>query len=108
MDIFSNPIAMQVISIAVAGICGFLVAQVETMSKRDKALYDGMVTILRKEIVDAYETYVVNGAPLSYERKEMVDQCHSAYKALGGNSTGDDLYTAFSKVQVYIISKKED
>lgn len=107
MDFFSNPVVAQVVSICVAGFCGFLVAQVKRMSKRDKALYDGMVTILRKEMVDAYETYVVNGTPLSYERKETVDQCYAAYKALGGNSTGDSLYAAFSKVQVYVISKKE-
>lgn len=105
MDLLTNPITAQVISICVAGACGFLAAQVKRLSARDKALYEGMKTILRKELVDAYERYVVGGELLSYERKEEVDECYSAYKSLGGNGTGDQMYKAFCDVQVYVIKK---
>lgn len=106
MDIFNNPITAQLISIAVAGVCGFLAAQIKRMSARDKALYEGLKTILRKELVDAYERYVVGSELLSYERKEEVDECYAAYKSLGGNGTGDQMYKAFCEVQVYVIKKE--
>lgn len=108
MELLSNPIASQVVSIAVAGACGFLAAQVKRMSERDKALYEGIKTVLRKELIDSYERYAVGNEPLSIMRREEIDRCYQAYKALGGNGTGEHLYQQIVKVQLYTIIDRED
>lgn len=108
MDIVGNPVTMQVVSIVVAGVCGFLAAQVKRMAARDRALYEGMKTMLRKEIIDSYERYFMHGEPLSYMRRDEIDRCYAAYKELGGNGTGETLYQKILKLNVYTIVDKED
>lgn len=107
MDFFSNPIISQVISIAVAAACGWLGAQATRLKKRDAALYEGMKAVLRKEIVDDYDRYVIQGNPMSLERKREIDECYAAYAALGGNGTGKTLYEQLDKIQPYVITTKE-
>lgn len=92
MDVFSNPILAQIISILVAAACGWLGAQVSRLRRKDEALYCGMKVLLRTTIADAYEAYVTNQTPLSMERKREVDEAYEAYAALGGNSTGKQMY----------------
>lgn len=85
MDILTNPITSQVISILVAGFCGWLAAQMRGLKRRDEALYAGMRVLLRAQLFDAYDAYCVHGEKLSFERKEEVEQAWTAYSALGGN-----------------------
>lgn len=101
MDIF-NSIGMQVLSLAVAGVCGWLVARVRQLNRRDAALYSGMKALLRKELMNDFETYVVNKRPLSVERKREIDECYEAYSALGGNGTGKQMYEKLCNVKVQV------
>lgn len=108
MDLLTNPITAQIISICVAAACGWLGAQATRLRKRDEALYEGMKAVLRKEIVDDYDRYVLQGNPMSLERKREIDECYAAYTALGGNGTGRTLYEQISKITPYVITIKED
>lgn len=108
MEILNHPIVGQVVSICVAGACGFLAAQVKRLSARDKALYEGMKAVLRKQLVDDYDRYVVHGEPMSVERKSEIDDCYAAYVALGGNHTGPAMYEALCRIQPYIIHSREE
>lgn len=101
MEIF-NSIGAQVISFAVAGLCGWLVARVRQLNKRDAALYSGMKALLRKELMNDFETYVVNKRPLSVERKREIDECYEAYSSLGGNGTGKQMYEKLCNVKVQV------
>lgn len=101
MDIF-NSIGMQVLSFAVAGVCGWLVARVRQLNRQDAALYSGMKALLRKELMNDFETYVVNQRPLSVERKREIDECYEAYSALGGNGTGKQMYDKLCNVKVQL------
>lgn len=101
MDIF-NSIGMQVLSFAVAGVCGWLVARVRQLNRRDAALYSGMKALLRKELMNDFETYVVNQRPLGIERKREIDECYEAYSALGGNGTGKQMYDKLCEIKVQL------
>ena len=101
VDIF-NSVVMQVVSFAVAGLCGWLVARVRQLNKRDAALYEGMRAILRKELMNDFETYVVNQRPLSVERKREIDECYQAYAALGGNGTGQQMYEKLCGIKIQV------
>lgn len=104
--LFTNPIASQVIGIGVAAACGYLGAQVKRLSARDAALYEGMKAVLRRELVDDFEAYVVEGHPMSIERKREVDECYHAYRELGGNGTGAQMYEKICDVKIQLL--KED
>lgn len=99
-----NAIASQVVSIAVSAVCGWLLAQMSSIHKRDEAIFAGMKAVLRREIVDAYQEYVVNAEPLSIERKQEVGDCYAAYAELGGNGLGEQLYKEFCEVPVIVLS----
>ena len=101
--LFANPIASQVIGIAVAALCGYFGAQVKRLSARDAALYDGMQALLRRQLVDDFEEYVVDGAPMSIERKQEITDCYAAYHALGGNGVGAEMYDKLKNVKVQVV-----
>lgn len=100
MDVFGNPIIAQVISIVVAAVCGWLGAQVSRMRRRDEALYCGMKVLLRSSLADAYDAYVTQQKPLSLERKREIDEAFEAYSALGGNSTGRQMYEEICELPI--------
>lgn len=102
MDLF-NPIIGQLISIAVAAACGYLGAQVKRLSQRDKALHDGVRSILRRQLVDDFERFVVDGHKLSIERKQEITDCYQAYAALGGNGVGKEMYEKISELKVEVV-----
>ena len=62
----------------------------EKRSKRETALEDGMVCILRKHLMDEHETWMAKGyiTPKSLESGLLM---YKAYKALGGNGMIDHM-----------------
>ena len=100
MNVFANPIIAQVISICVAGICGWLAAQVRDMRKKEEALHDGMKVLLRSQVYQAYERHVANREPISYEQMEMANQAFEAYRALGGNGVATGLHAEVMALSV--------
>ena len=103
MDILTNPIVAQVTSIVVAGICGWLAAQMRGIKKRDEALYAGMRGLLRAQLFDSYDTYAVHGEKISFERKEEVEQAYRAYSALGGNGVVTKMWETIMALPVETI-----
>lgn len=101
--LFTNPIASQVIGIGVAAACGYLGAQVKRLSARDAALYDGMKALLRRQLVDDFEEYVIDGRAMSIERKTEIADCYAAYHALGGNGVGDEMFAKLSNVKMEVV-----
>jgi len=62
----------------------------EARSKRDTALEDGVVCILRKHLMDEHEIWVAKGfiTPKALESGILM---YKAYKALGGNGMIDHM-----------------
>lgn len=59
--------------------------------------------ILRKDLVDAYEKHVIDGAPLTVERKHEITEGYETYAHWGGNGTGRDMYEAICELPVTIV-----
>lgn len=106
MDILSNPILNQIVSICVAGFCGYLASQMRVVNAREKAMQEGVKTMLRRELIEDYEQYVIRNEPLSIMRMDEIVRCYEAYKTLGGNGTGETMYKAIQGVQVYDIYER--
>lgn len=59
--------------------------------------------VLRKDLVDAYERHVVDGRPLTVERRHEITECYEAYAHYGGNGTGKHMYEAICDIPVEIV-----
>lgn len=59
--------------------------------------------LLRKDLVDAYEKHVVDGKPLTVERKHEITEGYEAYAHYGGNGTGSDMFKAICEVPMVIV-----
>lgn len=93
-----GPIASQLVSLTVAAVfgvvTGYLGGKVRHLTLRDRAIEEGVKSILRHELMDDFEMYVQRGAPLTMERRREIDECYHAYAALDGNGTGKTAYEA--------------
>lgn len=85
-----------------------LAESVEKNGERLDAVAIGLLAAERKNLVDAYEDYVVNGDPLTVERRHEIDKQYEAYKALGGNGTIGRLYQEICHIPTHIVGEKGD
>lgn len=60
--------------------------------RRDAALVDGVVALLRGEIARAHQSCVVEGRPLGREYAEYLRRAYESYRGLGGNDVGETMY----------------
>lgn len=86
---------------------GELKTSVTENGRRLDAVVIGLLATHRKNLVDAYEDYVVNGDPLTVERRHEIDKQYEAYKTLGGNGTITRLYKEICHVPTHIVGEKE-
>lgn len=98
----------------ISGLCtiigvlsGWIVSARTSRTKREKALSQGVLALLRTQLVDAYESYVVHCDRLTVERRHEIDMSYEAYKALGGNGTITRLYEEICEVPTYIVGEGE-
>ena len=100
----TNPIIAQLVSLAVAAAfgaaTGYLASRLKRITTRDRAIEEGVKSILRHELMDDFDTYAVRGEPLTMERRREIDECYHAYAALGGNGTGKSVYERICALQI--------
>ena len=88
---------------ALGALVGFLATKLHTRTKHDRSMQIGMRCLLRKEIVDAYEKFIVDGKPISVERKREVIEAYEAYHDLGGNGVVSDMFEEIKDKDTYIV-----
>lgn len=85
-----------IINLVLAPLCaalfGALATQAKQLRRSDKAMREGMRTLLRQQLVNLHHRYVVKAEPCPIEIKEQSTRIYEAYHALGGNGTGTRLY----------------
>lgn len=93
-----DAIASQLVSLTVAAIfgvvTGYLGGKVKRLTARDRAIEQGIGVILRRQLMEDYETHVINGEPLTMEQRREIDECFVAYSGLGLNGSGRRAYDA--------------
>lgn len=97
----------------ISGLCaiigalgGWIISARTSRTKREKALAQGVLALLRTKIVDAYERYVKQGHHLTMERKDEITRAYEAYEALGGNGAVKDLYEDIKSLPTYIVGEE--
>lgn len=86
-----------VIAPLLSAVVGYLLAAARGLAKRgsqhDKAMEQGMRALLRQQLIDYHDRYVVQGKPCPVAAKEQATSIYTAYHDLNGNGTGTQLYT---------------
>lgn len=103
-----NQIILTVIAALASMGVGALAASLKKRTKQDIAAGNILKAIGRKEIVDAYQTFVVEGRRITVERFSEVNEIYEAYKALGGNGTAKRMYEEIAAKRPWIEMGKEN
>lgn len=101
-------IADQVVSLIIAaamgGVLGIAGGILISHGKFMKALRIGLVNLLRKEILDAYEEYVVERHEMSHERGHELYEIYEAYELCGGNGyVKKAIWPKLQSVNPYVV-----
>lgn len=75
----------------VFGLAGSAVGVITTLFSRKSALKNGVLCLLRAEIIRCHEKYTERGEIPIYA-EEALERVYKAYHELGGNGTITDLY----------------
>ena len=87
-----------------APVCSALITYIVTKRKTDKAyekaMRDGMLALLRQQLINYHKEYVAGGKACPVRIKEQATAVHDAYAALGGNGTGTQLWHEIMEAHV--------
>ena len=79
-----------IVSVVLTAIAGFLIARLKNLLKKQKALENGVQSLLRCQIIHTYNRSKDKGYCPIYEL-ENVESAFKEYAALGGNGTIEQL-----------------
>ena len=82
--------------------------QIDTLDKRVNDISTGVQSLLRNELIRSHEKYVVIRKFCPVWAKENINRVYKAYKALGGNDIGSDLYEEICDLPTELLPKEEE
>lgn len=85
------------------GAFGYLAALHRRRTKEDEAISKVIKALGRKEIMDAYQLYIVEGHRMTVERFEQLTEVYEAYTVLGGNGTAKRMYEEIKAKRPWIV-----
>ena len=91
-----------IIPVILGAIIGFTVTQLKALKKKNKAIEEGLVALLKNELVRRYREYEQKGE-LSILDKENMEEMFKQYENLGGNGTVKKLMEELFKLPTKII-----
>ena len=84
---------------AFTAIAAMAVALYRKITKRQKAIENGVRDMLRLTILDNYERCKAAGS-ISVSRKDAVDSAYQSYHALGGNGTITQVHSEIMEMPI--------
>lgn len=108
MEVIATTALNQAILTLVAAIAsaafGAALATLKKRTAQDRAMSQIMKAIGRKEIMDDYQSYIVDGKHLTVERYEQLTEIYEAYAALGGNGTAKRMYEEITAKRPWVVT----
>lgn len=92
MGVILTSVISCVVSFLLGGILAFIAARFKGGVKREKALQEGVMCLLRGKLIDYHDKYTERGYCPIYV-KESARRSYEAYHALGGNGIITKLYS---------------
>ena len=75
-----------IIPLILGTVVGFISSKINRNRKKDKAIENGLLALLRNELVRRYREYEIK-KELSILDKENIEDMYKEYENLGGNGT---------------------
>lgn len=98
---------VSIVCVALAtGVGGFFVAKYKGSRQKTTALETGVRALLRVQMIEFYDRYIVNEAPLTFERQHEIVAVHEAYKGLGGNHGEERIFEELMRKQLAVVDEK--
>ena len=91
------------VPLILGGIIGFLSTKIKNYNKKDKAIEDGLVALLRNELVRRYREYETKGE-MAILDKENIEDMFKQYENLGGNGTVKKMYKELLDLPTKIVN----
>ena len=76
------------------------VKRAETRRVRDKAMERGMRALMRAQLIELHEKYVMDGRGCSVDIKEQATSIYQDHHDLGCNGTGTHLYGELMEARI--------
>ena len=89
---------------ALGALGGFVMATYTKFAKQVRAAFKLTKAQGRKEIVDAYQLFVVEGRHMTIERHRELAETYEAYTTLGGNGTAKRLWSELGEIDPWIVT----
>ena len=86
-----------VLTCILGAIAAFLGAKLRAARKRESAVQNGLMCLLRNEIIEAHDKYTDRGFCPIY-KKEAIRKSYESYHDLGGNGLVTKLYEDIMKL----------
>ena len=74
----------------------------DKFSAKQDAIANGLQSILRQHLLDAYECYYTRKVPMSSERFHQLNSQYDAYKALDGNGVVDQTWDKLKEISIHV------
>lgn len=91
------------VPLILGGIIGFLSTKIKNHNKKDKAIEEGLVALLRNELVRRYREYETKGE-MAILDKENIEDMFKQYENLGGNGTVKKMYKELLDLPTKIVN----
>lgn len=95
---------LQLLPSIVTGVAGYLIAIHRKRNKQERATAQIIKALGRKEIMDAYQAYIVEEHHMTVERFEQLTEIFEAYTDLGGNGTAKRMYEEIKAKRPWIVT----
>ena len=104
METITASILIFIATGALGALGGFVAATYTKFSKQVRAALKLVKAQGRKEIVDAYQAFVMEGRHMTVERHRELAETYEAYTALGGNGTAKRLWAELGEIDPWIVT----
>ena len=93
-------IIQYILSPIIVALVGYVVYLLKEQKAGDDRRAKGIMLLLRRELINSHNQYVIKGETLGREEYEDIVEVYECYKALGGNSMADKLYKEIDELKI--------
>lgn len=104
MDQTVQAVIASIVSVVIGTLVGWAMKSISGTKCREhlknEAIANGILSLLRDELVHAHNRYVSQSEPIDVRTLECLNRTYQSYHQLGGNDVGTKLYEEISSLDV--------
>ena len=93
-----------ILPLIIGGLIGYIVSRSKKWKSDNDSIREGVLSLLRIELINSYDEYAIHKTPMSVERRDIVEKAYKAYKDLGGNGSIDHMFDVLKNIDPFIVN----